>query len=97
MKNDGWTDINYSFGENEELNKEISNILNEVCHVFRHHADGNWKEHDKPKYAEMLIPYITKQPSLIKKLLKLNDPVISNVTYAAIDIEKEKNSAIKNT
>ena len=88
MKNDGWTDIDYSFGNDEELNKKVSYILNEACHVFRHHADGNWKENDKPKYASMLSKFIIKRPSLIKKLLKLKDPVVSNITHAAIEITK---------
>jgi len=90
MKNDGWTNISYDFGEDEKLNKKISYILNEVCHVFRHHAEGSWKESDKPRYAALLAKFIKQKPSLIKKLLKLKDPVVSNVTYAAIDMIKEK-------
>jgi len=88
MKNDGMNEINYDFGDDEALNIEISFVLNEAVHVFRHHADGNWKEHYKPKYANMLAEKILKKPSLIKKLLKLKDPVISNITYAAIEITK---------
>ena len=88
MKNDGMNDICYDFGEDEELNKEVSFILNEACHVFRHHADGNWKEVYKPKYANMLAEKILKKPSLIKKLLELKDPVVSNITYTAIEITK---------
>lgn len=88
MKNDGMNDISYDFGDDEELNKEMSFILNEAVHVFRHHADGNWKEIYKPKYAKMLAEHIAKKPSLIKKLLKLKDPVVGNITHAAIDITK---------
>ena len=88
MKNDGMNDIDYNFGDNEELNKEISFILNEAVHVFRHHADGNWKDIYKPKYAKMLAEKISARPSLIKKLLKLKDPVVSNITHAAIEITK---------
>ena len=88
MKNDGMNDISYDFGEDEELNKEMSFILNEAVHVFRHHADGNWKEIYKPKYANMLAEKISARPSLIKKLLKLKDPVVSNITHAAIEITK---------
>ena len=79
-------DISYDFGDDEKLNKNMSFILNEACHVFRYHADGHWKNIYKPKYANMLAEQITKKPSLIRKLLKLNDPVVSNITYAAIDI-----------
>ena len=89
MKNDGWTDIEYSFSDDKESNEKISYILNEVCHVFRHHADGGWKDYDKPKYASLLAVHIKESPSLIKKLLNLKDPVVSNVTYAAIDVLKE--------
>ena len=89
MKNDGWNDISYEFGDDEELNKKISFILNEACHVFRHHADGNWKETYKPKYTQMLAEQISLKPSLIKFLLKLNDPVVSNITHAAITLTKE--------
>jgi len=81
-------DISYNFGDDKELNEKMSFILNEACHVFRHHADGNWKEIYKPKYANMLAEQITNKPSLIKKLLKLKDPVVSNITYAAIEITK---------
>ena len=81
-------EIDYDFGDDEELNKEMSFILNEAVHVFRHHADGNWKEYYKPKYANMLAEKISKRPSLIKKLLKLKDPVVSNITHAAIEITK---------
>lgn len=90
MKNDGWNDIDYKFGEDEELNKEISHILNEACHVFHYHADGGWKETYKPKYANMLAEHISKKPSLIRKLLKLKDHVVINITYAAIEITKAK-------
>ncbi len=81
-------DIAYDFGDDKDQNEKLSFILNEACHVFRHHTDGNWKEIYKPKYANMLAEHISKKPSLIKKLLKLKDPVVSNVTYAAIEITK---------
>lgn len=90
MKNDGFNSLDYNFGEDEELNEQISFILNEACHVFRYHADGNWQEVYKPKYAKMLAELITIKPSLIKNLLKLKDPVVSNITYAAIKITKIK-------
>lgn len=89
MKNDGWNSLDYHFGNDEELNQRLSALLNELCHVFHYHADGNWKNHDKPKYAQQLAIEIKQRPSLIRKLLKLRDPVISNVTYAAIDLNKQ--------
>jgi len=36
----------------------------------------------------MLAEVIKQRPSLIRKLLKLKDPVVSNTTYAAIEITK---------
>jgi len=81
-------DITYNFGDDKILNEKLSLILNEACHVFRYHADGNWKEIYKPKYANMLSGHISKKPSLIKNLLKLKDPVVSNITHAAIEITK---------
>jgi hypothetical protein len=88
LKNDGINEIAYVFGDDEDLNEKLSFILNEACHVFRHHADGNWKQIYKPKYANMLAELITKKPSLIKKLLKLKDPVVRNITHTAIEITK---------
>ena len=92
MKSNGMNDISYDFGEDEELNNKMSSILNEACHVFRHHADGNWKEIYKPKYSGMLAEQITKKPALIKNLLKLKDPAVSNITHAAIEITKAYNN-----
>lgn len=89
MANDGWHDIDYDFGVDNVLNEEISGILNEACHVFRLHADGNWNEIYKPRYARQLADKIAVRPSLIRKLLKLKDPVVSNITYAAIAVNKQ--------
>jgi hypothetical protein len=88
LKNDGMNEIPYVFGDDKDLNGKISFILNEACHVFHHHADGNWKAIYKPKYASMLSEQISEKPSLIRKLLMLNDPVVSNITHAAIEITK---------
>lgn len=86
----GWEDIEYKFGDDEALNQRISFILNEACHVFYHHQDGNWKSEYKPKYANMLANEILKHPSLIRKLLDLDVRVISMITYEAIKINNEK-------
>ena len=88
MKNDGMNDLEYSFGEDLVLNQRISALINELCHVFRHHADGQWKDYYKPKYAEKMAIELSNKPSLIRKLLKLNDPVVSNITYAAVELNK---------
>lgn len=88
MKNDGWNDLAYRFGNDELLNQQLSHLLNEAVHVFRCHADGHWKAHYKAKYANALAEYLRRRPSLIRKLLKLKDPVVSNITYAAIEVVK---------
>ena len=90
MKNDGMTTLEYSFGEDDDLNKRMSNLLNEFCHVFRHHPDGNWKKIYKPKYTELMAKEIETKPSLIRKLIDLNDPVVKNITYAAIEQNKSE-------
>lgn len=88
MKNDGIHDIEYNFSDDAALNERLSSILNEACHVFRWHADGNWKTEYKPRYAEILAKELKARPSLIRKLLKLGDPVVSNITYAAIALNQ---------
>ena len=88
MINKGWDDQEYSFGEDEQLNKRLSSLINEFCHVFHSHADGNWKKLYKPKYTEQLASEIKIKPFLIRKLLELKDPVISNVTHSAIEFNQ---------
>ncbi len=39
---------------------------------------------------------LLNKPSLIRKLLALKDPVVSNITFAAIDLNKTKASASEN-
>lgn len=92
MKNNGWINIDYSFGNNDELNKRLSTLINELCHVFRHHPDGNWKTFYKPKYARLLAAELESNPALIRKLLQLKEPVVSNITYAAIELLKKTSS-----
>ncbi len=97
MINDGWNDQDYSFGDDEELNKRVSSLINEFCHVFRRHADGNWKSLYKPKYVEKMAKEISQKPPLIRKLLKLKDPVISNITHSAIKLNKESENRENDT
>jgi len=92
VKNDGLNDIEYDFGDDTDLNIRLSYILNEAVHVFRYHLDGNWKAIYKPKYTAMLAAEILEKPSLIKKLIAFKDPVVSNITYAAIELNKEQHN-----
>lgn len=92
MVNNGWHDQKYSFGDDNELNSRLSALINEFCHVFRAHADGNWKAVYKPKYAALLAVELRERPSLIRKLKALKDPVVSNIMYAAIKLSKSENT-----
>jgi len=85
MKNSGWDELEYNFGDDADLNKRMSELINQFCHVFRCHPDGQWKTEYKPEYVKLLAKEIREKPSLISKLIKLKDPVVSNVTYAAIE------------
>jgi hypothetical protein len=89
-KNDGWTGVEYDFGVAPELNARVSDILNEACHVFRLHADGNWATQYKDRYALLLANEIAAHPSLIKRLLGTRDRVVKMVTYQAIELNKKK-------
>lgn len=88
-------DIEYGFGEDKALNERLNFVLNETVHIFRYHLDGYWKSIYKPKYTAMLAVKILKKPSLIRKLIAINDPVVSNITYAAVELNKEQR--VKNT
>ena len=89
MKNDGCSDLEYRLCDDQPTNERLSKLVNEACHVFRHHADGNWKQVYKPKYVELLASEIIARPYLIRKLLDINDRVISNLTYSAIEQNKK--------
>ncbi|WNC69924.1 hypothetical protein RI845_07245 [Thalassotalea nanhaiensis] len=88
MINDGYTDLEYSLSNDHELNVRLSSLLNELCHVFRMHPDGHWKSLYKPKYTKLMALEIKSKPFLIKQLLALKDPVVSNITHAAIEFNK---------
>jgi hypothetical protein len=88
QQNDGWTDVDYNFGQDEERNARISHVLNEACHVFRHHAEGVWASQDKDAYARLLIPEIQAHPSLIGQLNQLDDRVVKMVVYRAVEMMK---------
>lgn len=87
--NYGFNDLYYEFSNEDSFNEELSFLLDQCCHVFRAHADGNWKTLYKQSYVKSLSVFIEKRPSLIRKLLALKDPVIQNITHAALqELEK---------
>ena len=91
--NDGWTDVEYRLLDDPERNARLSAILNEACHVFRRHATGDWKPHDKDAYARLIAAEINKTPSLIRKLLGTDDRVIKMLTYRAVELNKASSSS----
>jgi len=85
-KNDGWTDVAYELGSDPEDSARISKILNEACHVFRHHASDQWKSDDKDAYAKRLMEEIRRRPSLVGRLLNTDDRVVKMVTHRAVEL-----------
>lgn len=88
--NDGWDDIAYDLGVDATENARISRILNEACHVFRHHAEGTWQVHDKDAYAKLLAVELERRPSLAGRLLSTDDRVVKMVTFRAMEIVKAR-------
>lgn len=85
-KNDGWTDIEYDFGLGQDAQERVNGILNEACHVFRHHAEGCWKSADKDSYAKLLMTEMLLNPGLSSRLLRCGDRVVKMITYRALEI-----------
>lgn len=81
----------YALDDDAAINLRLTRLLTECCHVFRAHADGNWKSYYRPKYVAYLAEEIESRPSLIRKLLALKDPVVQNITHAAIQHLDNKN------
>jgi hypothetical protein len=94
-KNDGWKDVNYQLVDDPERNARLSAILNEACHVFRRHAEGVWKSHDKDAYARHIAAEIRITPSLIRKLLGTEDRVVRMLTHRAVELNKASSPAAK--
>jgi hypothetical protein len=88
-KNDGWTDIEYKFGDDDVENARISAVLNEACHVFHCHAEGVWLSHDKDSYASELAEELRLRPSLAGRLLKTEDRVVKMLTFRALELNRE--------
>lgn len=82
-------DEEHSFGDNQGLDKRMSDLVNEFCHVFRYHADGNWKSAYKPGHVEKMAIEISSRPPFIRKLLVQKDPMVSNVTYPMVELNKQ--------
>ncbi len=90
-KNDGWEDVDYDFGLDQADNQRISNILNEACHVFYYHSDGNWKSEYKERYANDLAEEFRKYDKLSSRVIRSKDRVVKMVAYRALEILDENN------
>ena len=88
MRNDGWSDVDYHLSGDADLDARLSSLLNEACHVFYFHAGGTWKDRDKDHYASALATELALHPSLIRKLLALEDRVVGMLTYRAIELNR---------
>lgn len=89
-KNYGWEDVEYSFGLNDEATIRVSRILNEACHVFYYHRDGNWESSYKEQYASELAVEFKQYSNLSSRLLKSNDRVVKMVAFRALELLKDK-------
>ncbi len=87
--NDGSMRIDYKLLDEPERNARLSFVLNEMCHVFRDHADGNWASSYKDKYARLLAAEIAEFPFLLGRLLGTGDRVIKMVTHRAIELNRD--------
>ncbi len=89
-KNDGWENLNYDFGLDEEANSRVSHILNEACHVFYHHRDGVWDSLYKERYASKLASEFKLYPELCSRVLRSKDRVVKMVAYRALELIKDQ-------
>jgi hypothetical protein len=89
-KNDGWTPLVYDFGHDDAENRRLSAILNDACHVFRCHAGGTWRQHDKDRFALRLVVELERRPGLVGRLLKTEDRVVKMVTFRALELLKAR-------
>ena len=89
-ENDGWEDVEYDFGVDPETTKRVSHILNEACHVFYCHADGNWESIYKERYANELAKELKLKPELESRILRSGDRVVKMVAFRALEILGKK-------
>jgi hypothetical protein len=88
--NDGWNDIEYDLGEDPADSARVGALLNEACHVFRHHAEGTWQKHDKDAYAARLADEIHARPGLAGRLLATTDRVVKMLTHRALELLRQR-------
>jgi hypothetical protein len=84
--NQGFLETTYDLGGDPNDDERIGKILNDACHVFRHHAGGTWATHDKDRYAALLVEEIRKRPGLVGRLLATDDRAVKMITYRACEL-----------
>lgn len=89
-RNDGWTNVDYDFGLASPSKEALAADLNELCHVFRHHADGHWASVYKQRYVDRIADHIRTHPKLSYRLFSSGERVIQSVTHQAIDLLKRR-------
>lgn len=87
-KNDGWDDVEYDFGIDAAGNERVSHILNEACHVFYHHQDGNWNSSYKDQFAKQLAKEFSKYPELSNRVIESKDRVVKMVAFRALELDE---------
>ncbi len=85
-RNDGSMRVRYELVDDADRNAALSHLLNEMCHVFHDHADGNWRDSYKDAYARQIAAAIAEMPYLTERLLGTGDRVIRMVTYRALEL-----------
>jgi len=87
-ESDGLEFIDYELIDNDEENDKLKYILNAAIHVFYGDIKGCWVNYHKPRYAKALLPFIEKDPSLIGRMLDINDRVINMILHKALELTK---------
>jgi len=87
---ESWGAPTYSLTSDMAVNLRISAILNEALHVFEWHKEGIWQSTYKEGFAALLAKDIESRPSLMRKILKLNNRIFSMVAYRAAEMLKEE-------
>lgn len=91
--NDGWSVVDYDFGLPPADGVALASTLNEACHVFRRHADGNWVSTYKDHYAREVATHISAHPGLPHRLLRSGDRVIAMLTHRALELLRDHSAS----
>ena len=93
IQNDGWKEVAYDFGLDEEGNRRVAAILNQACHVFHQEFGGRWRPGHKNRYAAALATELDKYPELAQRLLETGDRVVRMLTFRASELGRRSGTA----